>query len=65
MTMPVKLGDVYVMRILSGFKFTFIVLILLPSLVVISHFLVTSVIIQYSKVFQLLQLFNRISNTPS
>ena len=37
------------MRILSGFKFTFIVLILLPSLVVISHFLVTSVIIQYYK----------------
>ena len=37
------------MKILSGFKFTFIVLILLPSLVVISHFLVTSVIIQYFK----------------
>ena len=37
------------MRILSGFKFTFIVLILLPSLVVILHFLVTSVIIQYYK----------------
>ena len=37
------------MKILSGFKFTFIVLILLPSLVVILHFLVTSVIIQYYK----------------
>jgi len=37
------------MKILSGFKFTLIVLILLPSLVVISHFLVTSVIIQYFK----------------
>ena len=37
------------MKILSGFKFTFIVLILLPTLVVISHFLVTSVIIQYFK----------------
>ena len=35
------------MKILSGFKFTFIVLILLPTLVVISHFLVTSVILQY------------------
>lgn len=37
------------MKPLSGFKFTFIVLILLPSLVVISHFIVTSVIIQYFK----------------
>ena len=37
------------MKILSGFKFTLIVLILLPTLVVISHFLVTSVIIQYYK----------------
>ena len=37
------------MKILSGFKFTFIVLVLLPTLVVISHFLVTSVIIQYFK----------------
>ena len=37
------------MKLLSGFKLTFIVLILLPSLVVILHFLVTSVIIQYYK----------------
>lgn len=37
------------MKPLSGFKFTFIVLILLPSLVVVSHFIVTSVIIQYFK----------------
>jgi hypothetical protein len=37
------------MKPLSGFKFTFIVLILLPSLVVVSHFIVTSIIIQYFK----------------
>lgn len=37
------------MKPLSGFKFTFIVLILLPSLVVFSHFIVTSIIIQYFK----------------
>lgn len=37
------------MKPLSGFRFTFIVLILLPSLVVVSHFLVTSIIIQYFK----------------
>jgi hypothetical protein len=37
------------MKPLSGFRFTFIVLILLPSLVVVSHFLITSIIIQYFK----------------
>lgn len=37
------------MKPLSGFRFTFIVLILLPSLVVVSHFIVTSIIIQYFK----------------
>lgn len=35
------------MRLLSGFKFTFIVLILLPSIVVITHYLVTAVVIDY------------------
>jgi hypothetical protein len=35
------------MRLLSGFKFTFIVLILLPTIVVITHFLVTAVVIDY------------------
>ncbi len=37
------------MKLLSGFKFTFIVLIVLPSIVVISHFLINTVIIDYFK----------------
>jgi len=37
------------MKLLSGFKFTFIVLIVLPSIVVISHFLINTVIIDYLK----------------